>query len=142
MKEFLHKIASVSLAFIVLLSSFSFTVNKHICGGKVANTTLFVSADTCGMEMNVCEKDSSNSKEASIQKEPCCKDISTTLQGQENNQQAQNLEINFSQVLFVRAFVYSFVLNYKNTTSISKFVDYAPPLVHKNIQILFQVFRI
>ncbi len=142
MKKFLHKIASISLALIVLLSSFSFTVNKHICGGKVANTTLFVSADTCGMEMNVCENESSNSKETSIQKEPCCKDVSTTIQGQDNNQQAQSLDLNFLQVLFIQAFVYSFVLKYQNTTSISKFVDYEPPLVHKNIQILFQVFRI
>ncbi len=142
MKEFLHKIASISLALIVLLSSFSFTVNKHICGGKVVNTTLYVSADTCGMEMNVCKNTPSKRKETSIQKEPCCQDVSTTIQGQENNQHAQSLELNFPQVLFVQAFVYSFVLKYQNTTSISKFVDYAPPLVHKDIQILFQVFRI
>jgi len=57
MKAFLYKILSFSMALIVLFSSFSFTVNQHICGGEVANTTFFIDADNCGMDMNVCKND-------------------------------------------------------------------------------------
>lgn len=137
-----HKIVSFFLAVIVLFASFSFTVNKHICGGEVVNTTLFVSADTCGMNMNVCEKDTINKKETSIQKEPCCQNITKVIQGNDNNQQAQQVNLSFPQVQFLQAFVVSFVLKYQEITSISNYVHYSPPLVVTNVQTLFQVFRI
>ena len=137
-----HKIVSFFLALIVLFASFSFTVNKHICGGEVVNTTFFVSADDCGMDMSVCEKNSDNKKETSIQKEPCCQNITKVIQGNDNNQQAQQVDLSFPQVQFLQAFVVSFVLKYQEITSISSNVHYSPPLVITNVQTLFQVFRI
>ena len=134
MEKFLHKILSFSLAFIVLLSSFSFTINKHVCGGKITNITLFASADTCDMEIDTCNK---NKEETSIQKEPCCKDISQIIQGKDNNQQAQQFNLNIQQIQFIQAFVYSFIVKFQKTTNISTNVHYSPPLVYKNVQILF-----
>ncbi len=140
MKQFLNKIASGFLALIVLLSSFSFTINKHICGGEVANTTLFISADNCGMEMQTCENKSSK-QVTSFQKEPCCKDISELIQGNDNNQQAKEFQLNIPTLEFLTTFIYTYLNNFKETTSL-KYVTYKPPLVFKNIQSLFQVFRI
>ena len=141
MKQIIHKILSFSLALIVLLSSFSFTVNQHICGGKVANTTFFVSADNCGMDMKVCKMGTSK-KQTSIQKEPCCKDVSEVIQGNDNNQQAQVFHLNISQIQFVTAFVYTYINSFQEERSISSYSMYKPPSVYKNIQTLFQVFRI
>jgi len=141
MKQFIHKIASFSLALIVLFSSFSFTVNKHICGGEVANTTLFVDADNCGMDMQVCKNDIS-AKQTSIEKEPCCDDISEFVQGNDTNQQASVFELSLTQVKFLTSFVYSFVLNFWKNTSLVVFKNYKSPLIYNNIQSLFQVFRI
>jgi len=141
MKQIFHKIASTFLALIVLFSSFSFMVNKHICGGEVVNTTLFIDADNCGMDMQICENKTLESK-ASIEKEPCCKDISELIQGNDNNQQAQVFHLSISQMEFVKAFVYTFINNLKiATTSVAVYV-YKPPLVLRNIQTFFQVFRI
>jgi hypothetical protein len=143
MKDIGSKILSITLAFIVLFSSFSFTVNKHFCGGEVVNTTLFVDADNCGMDMTVCENDSStfDVSKTVIKKEPCCENTSEIIQGSKIEQQSiQALEL--PQIQFLTAFVYTYINNFKETTSVSEFVTYKPPLVGKDIQILFQVFRI
>ena len=143
MKNIIHKISSFSLALIVLFSSLSFTVNKHYCGGEVVNTALLVSADNCGMDMNVCENKLQNDKQTtSVEKEPCCKDTTQVVDGNDTNQQAQQMNLGIDQVQFVQVFVYSFILNFQLPTSFSKIIDYSPPLVSNNIQTLFQVFRI
>lgn len=141
MKQFLHKIISFSLAFIVLFTSFSFTINKHICGGEVANTTLFISADNCGMDMQICKNDVLN-KQATIDKEPCCNDISELIQGNNNNQQAQTFQLDIPPMEFLTAFVVTFITKFQEVNATSLFVMYKPPLVYTNIQTLFQVFRI
>ncbi len=141
MKQFFYKILSFSLALIVLLSSFSFTVNKHICGGKVSSVSLFVNADNCGMDMLVCKNENSK-KQTSIKKESCCKDVSELIQGNDNNQQAQQFHLNIPQMEFLTAYVYTFIAKFQETTTVSSIIMYKPPLVYKNIQTLFQVFRI
>ncbi len=141
MKQFFHNILSFSLALIVLFSSFSFTVNKHLCGGEIANTTFFLSADNCGMDMQVCEN-SISKKQTSIDKEPCCENTSELIQGNDNNQQAQQFQLDIPQMEFLTVFVYTFISKFQETTSVSSFVMYKPPLVYKNIQTYFQVFRI
>ena len=109
MKKIIHKISSLSLALIVLFSSLSFTVNKHYCGGEVVNTTLFINADDCGMNMNICENKFQNDKQTtSVEKEPCCKDTTQVVDGNDTNQQAQQMDLDITQVQFVQAFVYSF----------------------------------
>jgi len=140
MKQIFHKILSISLTLIVLLSSFSFTINKHICGGEVANMTLFISADNCGMDMQVCKNEASE-KQTVIDKEPCCSDISELIKGNENNQQAKEYQLEIPQMEFLTAFIYTYITKFKETT-VSQYVMYKPPLVYKNIQTLFQVFRI
>jgi len=138
-----HKIVSFFLALIVLFASFSFTVNKHICGGEVASTSLFVSADSCGMDMNVCENTPQKTNEKTIQEEPCCKDVTQVIQGTENNQQAQQMELNLPQIQFIQAFAYSFVFRFQ-TINVKKSFNtyYSPPSVLKNVLTLFQIFRI
>ncbi len=129
------------MALIVLFSSFSFTVNQHICGGEIANTTFFIDADNCGMDMNVCENNSSE-KQTSFDKEPCCKDVSTVIQGNDNNQQAQQFKLDFPFLEFVSTFVYTTIVRFQDSIEIFSYAMYKPPLVYKNIQTLFQVFRI
>jgi hypothetical protein len=144
MKQFIHKIASTILALIVLVSSFSFTVNKHICGGEIANTTLFVSADNCGMDMNVCENKllAQEESKTSLKQEPCCKNISEFIQGNDNNQQAKEFQLDIPTIEFLTTFIYTYINNFQKENTLFEYVTYKPPLVFKDIQTLFQVFRI
>jgi len=139
MKEILHKISSISMALLVLFSSFSFTVHKHMCGNEVADVSYVIEADSCGMEMNVCENN--NSSEQNIEKEPCCKNISEIVEGNQNEQQAlQSLEI--QQVQFVAAFINSYVSLFDEAKTATSYNDYPPPLIVKNIYKLDEVYLI
>jgi len=139
MKEVLHKISSILMALLVLFSSFSFTVHKHICGGEIADVSYILQADSCGMEMNDCAND--NSSQRSFEKESCCNDISEVIEGNQNEQQAlQSLEL--EQIQFVTLFVDSYINLFKeaNTPTFNK--EYAPPIVVKDIYKLDEVFLI
>jgi len=144
MKQKIQQITAFSLALIVLISSVSFTVNKHICGGKVANTTLFVSADNCGMDMAICENNTSSSKKTSLEKEPCCKDTSEFIQGNDIPQQAvQASTITQSDVIFQLINSYVAQATRINTEKQTLLRFYRPPiLIKKHRQDFLQVFRI
>jgi len=116
-------------------------VNTHVCGGEVANTTLFVDANNCGMDMQVCKNEPSK-KQTSIDKEPCCKDFSKVIQGNDNNQQAKSFQLETSQIEFLATFVYCYINIFSEESTISSYNLYEPPSVSKNTQTFFQVFRI
>jgi len=127
------------MALIVLFSSFSFTVHSHICGGEIADVSYFLEADSCEMEMNVCEND--NSSQHQVKKEPCCENISNIIQGNDNNQQAQpTLEV--AQAQFLAAFTISYISLFDEAKTAPFFNEYSPPLVVKNIYKLDEVYII
>ena len=71
MKRFLHKIGATVLAFVVLFSSFSFTMDTHYCGEFVVDTAYFGKAKGCGMdEAKMATKD-----QVSVTKKSCCKNV-------------------------------------------------------------------
>jgi hypothetical protein len=96
------------------------------------------------MDMNICENNLSVRAESrtTIDKEPCCNDISELIQGNDNNQQAREFQLNLPQMEFLTAFVYTFISQFQEETSIPSYSMYEPPSVYKNIQTFFQVFRI
>lgn len=70
MKQFFHKIMASTMALVVLFSTLSFTVGMHYCGDVLVDTSMFHTAETCGMEM---EKTVTTS-ECSNTKKNCCSD--------------------------------------------------------------------
>ena len=79
MKQFFHKIMSLAMAFVVLFSTMSFTVNMHYCGDTLVESAIFQKAKGCGMEM---EKPSTEG--CSITKKNCCNDEQLAIEGQDN----------------------------------------------------------
>ena len=138
-KQLLHKAGSILLAFIVLFSSFSFTVHEHICGGKVADTSFFFEADSCGMDMNVCEN--STSSDISVKQEPCCNDRSEIIQGNDTNQQAQQ-SLELPQAQFLAAFIVSYRSLFNEVKTTPLYNEYSPPWVVKNIHKLDETYLI
>jgi len=126
------------MAFVVLFSTMSFTYSEHYCGDFLVDTALFSKAESCGMEI---EKTSPN-KDCSIKKDNCCEDIVKQIEGQ------SNLKIDFSKLTFeqqkiVVSYTYSYLNSFESVdTKINAFEDYSPPLVDKDISVLYQVFRI
>ena len=133
-----HKITSVFMAFVVLLSTMSFTIDMHYCGDTLVDTAIFKKAKTCGMEM---QKTTSTS-ECSITKKDCCKEEQIVVEGQDE------LKISFEsfsldQQFFVASFVYSYINLFEgleeNTTTFS---EYPPPLIVRSIYKLDETYLI
>ena len=138
MKDFFRNITALSLAGLVLLSTMSFTINKHFCGDILVSTSVVVKATSCGMDKQI----PSSEKDCSIIKKNCCKEVSQLIEGQDD------LKLNFSDISFQQqVFITSFVFTYINLfegldTNIVPFKYYSPPLVVKDIQLLDEVFLI
>lgn len=138
MKDIFRNITAISLACLMLLSTMSFTINKHFCGDHLVNTSVILKADTCGMDIDLPPTE----KDCSIKKKNCCKDEIQLVKGQDD------LKLDFSDLNFKQqVFITSFVITYSNLFEgqASQFVplnDYSPPIVVKDIQLLDEVFLI
>ena len=88
MIHFIKKIAPISLALLVLLSTFSFTVESHYCGS-------FLMAMSITGTTNECAADSSNAN--SIKIKDCCFNEVQEIVGQKELQQEKILQLEASQ---------------------------------------------
>ena len=77
---------SLFMAFVVLFSTMSFTINMHYCGNTLVDTAIFKKAKNCGMDMQ-----NSTTKECSMTKKNCCSDKQIFVDGQDE------LKISFNQ---------------------------------------------
>jgi hypothetical protein len=128
MKKVFHKIVSLAMAFVVLFSTMSFTVNMHYCGDTLVETAFFHKAKGCGMEM---EKPST--KSCSITKKSCCDDKQLSVEGQDELQLTVD-KISFEQQVFIASFVYTYINLFENIDeNVSSFEAYKPPLVVRQI---------
>ena len=137
MKQFFHKIMSLAMAFVVLFSTMSFTVNMHYCGGTLVETAIFQKVKGCGMEM---EKPSTEG--CSITKKNCCDDKQLAIEGQDELQlQVDN--ITFEQHLFIASFVYTYINFFEGLeNNVSSYEEYKPPLVIRQLYKIDETYLI
>lgn len=128
MKAWFHKITALFMTLVVLLSTMSFTINRHYCGDTLVETALFHQVEGCGMEM-----DNPATESCAITKKSCCDEDQLTLQGQDELQLTVD-KISLEQQVFIASFVYTYNQLFEgvdqNNTS---FQDYKPPRVVKQI---------
>ena len=134
-----YKLIAITLTFLVLFSSLSYSIEKHFCEGEI-HTSLFLEAEAlCSMHDdeyvhtdygNVCCTEESN----------CCTSSTVYVSGISISQQAQpELKISLFPVLV-------WVINYYNTISWSENtfpiqIIPTPPKI-PDLRILYQVFII
>ncbi|WP_350286878.1 hypothetical protein [uncultured Croceitalea sp.] len=122
------------LALLVLLSTVSWTVDKHICMGKVVDIAFFAHADTCGMDMGA-------DKSLAFEKS-CCDDETFTLQGQEDLK-VSFFDLDLEQQVFLVSYAYAYLNAFQETdvTSVT-YLGHPPPLLDKDYQVLYETFLI
>ncbi|WP_046756710.1 HYC_CC_PP family protein [Kordia jejudonensis] len=137
MKKIIKHICTSLLALLVLCSTFSFTINEHICGGQKMSMAIGIEAENCGMEVAQIASD-----QTTIQQTPCCNDISTFIQGQQELQTNYD-DITFTSQIIITAFVYHYIFVLP-TVDEEKTVykPYIPPPLVKDIQLLDETFLI
>lgn len=133
MKKAVQKSLSSLLALLVLVSTFSFTVDKHFCGSMLVDLAVFSEAETCGMEMD---------SEMGLAEDSCCTNQKTAVEGQDELKISfQSLDLD--QQVFLTTFSHTFINLFEGITlEVVPFNDYSPPSLVLDIQILDQVFLI
>ena len=128
MKQIFHQILSSFMAFLVVASTVSWTVDKHICMGRVMDIALFAHADDCGMSKDM--------------EKSCCDDESFTIKGQDDLKMSFN-DFTLEQQFFVVSFFHSYFDFFEaQVEEPSVFKDYSPPPLIRDIQVLDQTFLI
>jgi len=138
MKNFFHKIASFSMALIVLFSTFSFTVAQHYCGDVLVDYSFFGKAESCGMDV----ANNMHPEQYGLSTEDCCSDNVLSIDGQ-NDLKVSFDRLSFEQQQFVATFIYIYSTLYRGLPeNIIPFSNYPPPILIKDVQILDQTFLI
>jgi hypothetical protein len=139
MKKIIYNIAAFFLSALVLFSSVSFSVEKHLCGGHVFSASVFGKAEKCGMEAGYCAVENNNH---SLSQKSCCKDEIQLKNGSVFKKET-GLKLNNNQqnLLAFTLFDYS-VFSPTSVSRIIQFKNYFPPPITQNFNILYQVFRI
>lgn len=130
MKRF-TKISAVFLAFMLLLSTFTFAVEKHFCGDFLVDVSIMGKAKSCN--------DSMSSKDV-VQMKKCCKDEVNHIEGQDELQQ-QKISLDIVKQQFVVAFVYTYQTNFlEEFTNNIFYTDTSPPFENRDYQVEYQTF--
>jgi hypothetical protein len=138
--KFLKSIVSSMLALLVLVSSSSFTVNMHFCGGNVQSVSLIEDADACPMEIQQppCHK------KMAIKKSGCCEDKHVAFEGKDFNTQIQDFSMLTGQAInwVATLLVIMEVIQVNEAITFSNNTPYKPPIVERDIPVLVQSFLI
>ncbi len=125
------------MAFVVLFSTMSFTVNMHYCGDTLVETTVFKKAKGCGVEMQNPSTDG-----CSITKKNCCTDEQLVADGQDELKISFD-NLTFEQQQFVASFIYSYINLFEGfDKEVSTFQQYKPPLVVRQIYKIDETYLI
>jgi hypothetical protein len=134
MKQFLTKITASTLAFLVLFSTLSFTVDKHYCGDFLVDVSFTGETEGCGMKMD---------KSITKTKKNCCKDEIHQFEGQDKLQLTSFEKITFQNQQFLNAFVFSYQNLFIDKSTEKSFQRiFPPPDIYQNYQVIYQSFLI
>ena len=128
----LKKILSVSILVCFAISSIGIGVHKHYCAGYLADISIYLPSDPCGMEEGEmsCHK----------KKKKCCEDEFQFIQLDQDLQKKElsNLQLEdvFKEIEKPRILTF-IALNTKEEIDFSKAKD--PPDIHK--EPLYQLFQ-
>jgi hypothetical protein len=137
MNQFLHKILATVMAFVVLFSTMSFTVDMHFCGDTLVSIAMFQKASSCGMKM---EKPAAEG--CAIVKNNCCKDKQMFIDGQDELQLSL-ATITLEQQVFFTSFVVAYVNLFKGLdTATTIYPAYKEPLVRRQLYKLVETYLI
>ena len=137
MKQVFHKIMSFLMAFVVLFSTISFTIDMHYCGDSLVETAIFHKAKGCGMEMQ-----SPSAEGCAITKKNCCNDEQLVVNGQDELQLSVD-KISFEQHVFITSFVHAYINLFEGLdNNLSSYKEYKPPLVIKQLYKIDETYLI
>ncbi len=142
MKKAFHKATSFLMAFVVLFSTMSFTVNSHYCGDNLVDVSVFSKLKTCGMESEKQSDLGLQSSSCSITDKSCCSDETKILKGQDELKLNIN-KIAFEQQVFVAVINKTYVNLFPSVKDAKPSLKaYPPPLIFQQLFKLDETYLI
>ncbi|MFO7657568.1 MAG: hypothetical protein R6W78_10910 [Bacteroidales bacterium] len=142
----MKKIFSISLSFFLLASQINLVIGTHFCGGEAVETKLMLGETHLGCGMpdmkESCDaSEKSNNQYIGFNKIPCCENKYQYLQvTDEFVKDAAQLSF---KVDFAIALIYPTLNSDLLPKSTHQFyLNYSPPALEKDLQIIFQTFLI
>ena len=135
MKRFLTKILSVTLAFVVVFATSSFTVDMHFCCNKLVDMAILSKAKPC--KDKVSDKPS---KECSLGQKNCCSNDSFVKKADDSAKKAQ-FDLSTDNIVFLQTFFYTYANPFEGgELKAVPFTIYDPPFLEKDILVLHETF--
>lgn len=136
----IHSILTVLLALLVLVSSTSFSVNMHVCGGHVSSVALVQKAAPCPMEvMPPCHRGIHLEKKSN----GCCEDKSVVFEGKDFSSKVEHISFELQNSSWIAELPYIIsIIPSSYTQAYSSFTLYKPPLLSQDISVLVHSFQI
>ncbi len=141
--QYIKSIASLILAALTLVSSTTFSVGLHVCGGHVHNIAVMQKAQPCGMELMAAELGFADEDCALTGGMKCCEDRTLSFEGTEYQYKTPVMVVlpDVTTVSAVMPSIVSQVTPLQSAVSLSH-DSYKPPLLHRDVTILVQSFLI
>lgn len=137
MKRLLTKIVSITLAFVVVFTTSSFTVDMHFCCNRLVDIAILSKAKSCKYEKQESDK---STKECSLGQKDCCSN-SIYVKNADNNLEKSQFDFNKDKFAFVQTFFYDYINLFEGLEQkVVSFVDYHPPFIEKDILVLHMTF--
>jgi len=135
-KNFL-KISAMLMASLVLFSTLSFTIQKHLCADEVADVAIFGTLERCEMP-----DDTNHNESFGFTKKSCCQDETHFVEGY-NKELKTSSETQNQTPIFAVLLTYAYLNLFESVEKDSNsFLKYSPPLVFKDTQVLYATFLI
>jgi hypothetical protein len=133
-----HKIFLSLLAVLIVLSTTSFTIQKHFCGDFLIDSAVFSAVEKCSKEPCSNSDDSTN-----FTPPDCCNDVADVVQGQDVLITKSFDDLEYTQQVFLLAFSVSYINLFQ---PLSEYYIphqyYSPPKLVTDTQVCHQVFLI
>jgi hypothetical protein len=130
------KVGALIMAFLVMCSTMSFSMDMHFCGKTLVDLKFYQQAETCGMNMP--------GMEMAIEgiDSHCCSDLSLVIPGQDELQVSFDTPT-FEQPTFLPCWAFTYLpLVHLREEAQDLFRDYVPPPLIRNVQVMDQTFLI
>ena len=152
-----HRIAAISMALLMLLSSTGYAMDIHYCQDQLENISLFGKSESCHEKQKTptCHQtktsltdgqESCHNKEDDVSKtaeDNCCHNESFLIEKPDlDATPTQSTTVQNIQLDVVAAFIAVYVFNYGIEADYQPFAQYKPPLPDRDVQVLYQTFLI
>ncbi|MGB6152925.1 MAG: hypothetical protein WBG48_13160 [Pricia sp.] len=126
------------MAFVVLLTTSSFTIDMHYCGDTLVDFSFVQKVEACAME----KVQSPQPCESSMSEKSCCSDEQFAVDGQDEVKISFD-QLSFEQQTFIASLFYTYINPFiELDESIVPFKAYSPPFLIRDVQTLHETYLI